>query len=124
MAGSTAGGSSGSGARCAAQRRLQPTGRLLPALSPSVPHPGPQPRPSLLCAEDADLQRVCELQQRQFLLACEIHDLERGRGDQRPLGLLPKLRDSLAGVTAKLSEQQQPPQQQQPVPSAGEGSGC
>lgn len=72
------------------------------------------------CAEDAALQQLCELWQQQFVVACDVADLERGRGDQRRLGLLPKLRAGLAAVNAQLSEQQQ---QQQPAVSAGQGSG-
>lgn len=74
----------------------------------------PAPRsPDPVCAEDHALQELCELQQHQFLLTCQIQDLERA-GASDPL--LPDLRTSLANVTAAL-------QQRQPLePSAGQGS--
>lgn len=76
-----------------------------PRRFPPAPPPACRCTLAAVCAEDAD--RQCGLRQDQFLLACDIHDLERGRGDQRRLGLLPKLRDGLAAVSAQLSELQQ-----------------
>lgn len=70
-------------------------------------------------AEDYELQRLCELRQNQFSLACRILELEHAPGSDPERALLPDLHTSLDFVNSKLQEQQE----QQAAPSAGQGSG-
>ena len=66
-----------------------------------------------MSAEDVELLELLELQQTQFVLACDIDDLQRASAIEQERQGLPGLRTALAAVSTKLTLLQQRRQQQQ-----------